>query len=182
VAGVEQRIEPLEASHARARKPGYLRLDRREPRFETADQTVGIAVASQGGTDAADIFEHPRDARRVQTDDLGHAGEMCRDLVEGDRAHRAQGLPEDHVRPRVAQCLLVEVKGALAARSRLADLTVDVARARAVRDRRAGHRGQHANGRGIVVVVRDRDELGYRPDRVHDLRRGWDERDDAHHR
>ena len=105
---------------------------------------------------------------------------MRRDLAERDRAYRAERLPEDHVRPRVAQRLLVEVKGALATGSRFADLTVDLARGRVVRDRRAGHRGQHADRRRVVVVVRDRDELVDCPDRVHDLRRRGDERDDTH--
>jgi len=180
VAGVEQWIEPLEASDARAGESCDLRFDRCEPNREIVDETLRVGVPPQGRANTADIFEHPREARGVQSDDLRHARKMRRDLVERDRAYRAQGLPEDHVRPRVAQRLLVEVKGALAARSCFADLTVDLACARVVRDRRAGHRGQHADRRRVVVVVRDRDELVNRPDRVHDLRRRGDERDDTH--
>jgi len=105
---------------------------------------------------------------------------MRRNAIQRDRAHRAQRLPEDHVRPRVAKRLLVEMKGAFAARSRFADPTVDLARARPSRNRRAGHPGQDTDRRRVGVVVRDRDELTGRPDRVHDLGCRRYEGDDAH--
>jgi len=66
VAGVEQWIQPFEASHAWARTSGDPRFDRGEPRLETVDQTLGLAVAPKGRTDPPDVFEHPVDARRIQ--------------------------------------------------------------------------------------------------------------------
>jgi hypothetical protein len=108
--------------------------------------------------------------------------EACGDAIERDRAHRAQRLSEDDVGPRVTERLLVEMKGALAACARLAHMRVDLARRRAGRDRRSGHARKVEHRGREVVVVRHSDELVRRAERPDDLRRGGDERDDAHGR
>jgi len=120
VAGVEQRIEPLEARHARAGESGDPRLDRGEASLEIVDQSIAIAVAPECRGDAPDILEHPFDARRIQRDHLRLTREACRDPVQRDRADGAQGLPEDQVGPRIAQGVLVEMERALASRARVA--------------------------------------------------------------
>jgi len=182
VAGVEQRIEPLEARYARAGESGDPRLDRGEASLEIVDQSIAIAVAPECRGDAPDILEHPFDARRIQRDHLRLTREACRDPVQCDRADGAQGLPEDQVGPRIAQGVLVEMERALAARARVAYQPVYLACACAGRDCRSRDPRKVQDRRREIVVVRDRDELIHRAERPDNFRRRGDERDDTHGR
>ena len=101
VLGVDIARNLVEAGNARAR-------------------SLGIAVPPEGRADAANILEHPVHARCIQGNDLRPTRETCRDLVQRDRAHGAEGLAQDHVRSRFAQRVLVEMERALAARARVA--------------------------------------------------------------
>ena len=141
MAGVEQRVEPLEAGDPGTDLCSDSLGDRRETCAEACHDTFAFGFAVERRGYAADVHEHPLNVRRIERHDQRLAIETRGDSIERDGAHRAERLAEDHVRTRVAQGLLVQVKGALAAGAGLADVGVDLARCRVSRDRRSRDAG-----------------------------------------
>src|SRR5256885_10191148 len=95
MAGVEGRVEPLEAGDTRSAQARDAIGDRLQTAAQLADEALGVALSAKGGAYPLNVFKHPLEACRVQRDDLERVIESRRDLVERHRAHRTERLPED---------------------------------------------------------------------------------------
>ncbi len=172
VTGGERRVEPLERGDARPAGVSDGQPDAVDARCGVAHELDrGVLGVGRLG-ERARIAEHLADGVRVERDHARMALDLVRDgadVVVGDRAHRAQRLGDDQVRPEFVEQLRVELVDRFAGQRPLLDGRVDLrgrepARQHVPRDPRQLQR----RGR-VVALVGHGDKVGTQAEREQHL-------------
>src|SRR5205085_1897203 len=123
---------------------------------------------------------------RIERDDVGVGGAELRErplhLAGGNRAHAAEVLREDDVRLHALDQVAVQLVERLLLRHLAPDDVVDLPRGERprLRDRAPGDDTLRRRLRREVTLLRDALEIVAQAERVDDLRRGGEQRDDLH--
>jgi hypothetical protein len=189
VADGERRVEPLDRRDARRHEPVVPAADddllhALEPLPQLLDHVDCRVLRLGHRADRLDRVEDPLHRGRFEADHGHVTVEPARRLVDlavGDRAHAAQLLGQDQVRPRHRERRLVQRVDRRPGLDRSLHQAVDLVRGRTCEVVHAA--GDHPDLAGLgrlVAFVGDADELVTEAQREHDLGGGREEGDDAH--
>jgi hypothetical protein len=180
----ERRIHPLHDRHARTAEPGHARRDRRQPLVQPRHQRRGPLGNAGPLPDGHDRVQYPGQRMRVQGQHVRVAAQVVQGLVHvpgRERAHPAQVLGQDQVGRQRGQGPRVQRVQVLPRGQLGPDVPVDVTRGHGAGIQAADHdRLLRAGGRRLVALEGDSGQVIAQPERVDDLCRRRQQRNQAH--
>jgi hypothetical protein len=184
VPGGERRIHPFDHRGLRAPPPGDGRRGTGEPGPQLAHQPRGALRHAGPLPDRQDRVQHLAERVRVEREHVSLAAQVAQgvfDLAGRQRAHAAQVLGEDQVGPQIRERAGVQRVQVGSGGELRADVAVDLrgghpAGVPATHDDRLFRPG----GRRLVAPERDPDQVLAQAERVHDLGRRGQQRDQTH--
>ena len=187
VAGDEQRVEPLDHRHARARRAGGLErlVHVAHARVERGEEGLRFRVATDRRADRRTSAHTPSSVvpPSVTTDGATSSAAIARSTSLAGSAHTSH---TDWVSTTCGrerrEALGVEAEHRCTRRRQRAHLGVDVGRRGVAIHRARGHSRQSCDVAWMVALVRHADELTERAEGGDDLGGGREERDDARRR